>query len=71
MKKLDRKSLNRLDLLFTKNLQGDFGLGNQRTLSDYSKISGIDLKNKKILDLSKATESGFLESIDWKMNPLK
>ncbi len=67
---LDRKSLNRLDLLFTKNLQGDFGLGNQRTLSDYSKISGIDLKNKKILDLSKATESGFLESIDWKMNPL-
>ena len=68
---LDRKSLKRLDLLFTENLEGEFGLGNQRTLSDYSEISGVDLKNKKILDFSKATESEFLESTDWRINPLK
>tara|TARA_B100001989_G_scaffold251154_1_gene229711 strand:- start:1953 stop:2951 length:999 start_codon:yes stop_codon:yes gene_type:complete len=67
---LDRKSLERLDLLFTQNLEGEFGLGRERTLSDYSKMSGIDLKNKKILDFSKATQSEFLESIDWKVNPL-
>jgi hypothetical protein len=34
-------------------------------------ISGIDLKNKIILDLEKATESNFLESLDWKISPLK
>lgn len=68
---LDRKSLERLDLLFTENLEGKFGLGDERTLSEYAKISGIDLKNKKILDLNKATESDFLESLHWKINPLK
>ena len=34
-------------------------------------IGGLDLKNKIILDLSKATTSTFLESTDWKKNPIK
>ena len=46
-------------------------LGNERSLKDYALISGIDLKNKVVLDIEKATESSFLESLDWKISPLK
>ena len=46
-------------------------LGEKRSIEDYALISGIDLKNKIILDLEKATESNFLESLDWKISPLK
>ena len=67
---LDKISLERLDNLFAYKLEGVFGLGNQRSLMDYAGISGIDLQNRKILDLEKATESSFIESLDWKINPL-
>ena len=67
---LDKKSLERLDLLFSEKLDGEYGLGDERTLFEYANLSGIDLKNKKILDLKKATESEYIESIDWKENPL-
>ena len=67
---LDKKSLERLDNLFACKLDGIYGLGDQRTLKDYAAISGMDLKNKKILDLEKATESKFIESLDWKISPL-
>jgi hypothetical protein len=46
-------------------------LGYERSLEDYALISGMDLKNKVVLDMEKATASGFLESLDWKINPLK
>ena len=41
----------------------------KRSLEDYALISGIDLKNNVVLDLEKATESNFLESLDWKISP--
>ena len=47
------------------------GLGNERSLDEYVLISGVDLKNNVVLDLEKATESNFLESLDWKISPLK
>ena len=68
---LDKKSLNRLDDLFVGNVQEPMSLGYERSLEDYASISGIDLKNKVILDIKKATESSFLESLDWKISPLK
>ena len=46
-------------------------LGNERSLADYSEISGIDLENNIVLDLEMATESNFLESLDWKVSPIK
>ena len=46
-------------------------LGSERYLYDYALIRGIDLKNNVVLDLEKATESSFLESLDWKISPLK
>ena len=68
---LDKKSLNRLDDLFAGKVEEPMNLGFDRSIEDYTLISGIDLKNKVVLDIEKATESSFLESIDWKISPLK
>ncbi len=68
---LDQKSLSRLDDLFAGKLEEPIKLGDKRSLKDYALISGIDLKNKVVLDIKKATESSFLESLDWKISPLK
>ena len=67
---LDKKSLNRLDDLFADKVEEPLSLGKERSLEDYALISGIDLKNNLVLDIGKATESSFLESLDWKINPL-
>jgi len=67
---LDQKSLNRLDDLFAGKVEEPMNLGSERSLDDYALISGIDLKNK-VLDLEKATESNFLESLNWKISPIK
>ena len=67
---LDKKSLNRLNDLFADKVEEPLCLGKERSLEDYAFISGIDLKNNLVLDIEKATESSFLESIDWKINPL-
>ena len=67
---LDKKSLNRLDDLFADKVEEPLNLGKERSLKDYALISGIDLKNNLVLDIGKATESSFLESLDWKINPL-
>ena len=67
---LDKKSLNRLDDLFADKVEEPLSLGKERSLEDYTLISGIDLKNNLVLDIEKATESSFLESLDWKINPL-
>ena len=68
---LDKKSLKRLDDLFAGKVEEPMNLGNERSLEDYALLSGIDLKNNTVLDLEKATESNFLESLDWKISPLK
>ena len=68
---LDKRSLNRLDDLFSGKVEEPMNLGYERSLEDYALISGIDLKNKVVLDIEKATGSSFLESLDWKISPLK
>ena len=68
---LDHKSLNRLNDLFAGKVEEPMNLGDKRSLEDYALISGIDLKNNVVLDIEKATESNFLESLDWKISPLK
>ena len=68
---LDHKSLNRLNDLFAGKVEEPMNLGDKRSLKDYALISGIDLENNVVLDIEKATESNFLESLDWKISPLK
>jgi len=67
---LEKKSLDRLDDLFAGKIEDSMGLGSERSLEDYALISGIDLKNKKVLDIEQATKSHFLTSIDWGKNPI-
>jgi len=67
----EKKSLDRLDALFAGELDQEWGLGSDRSLDDYAKISGMDLKNKCILDMDQATTPKFFQSTDWKVNPLK
>lgn len=67
---LDRRSIQRLDALIAGKLDGLMGLGLSRSLKEYSHISGMDLQNKKVLDIKKATEPAFIESLDWKENPI-
>ena len=48
------------------------GLGcDMKYAKDLVYSEGIDLKNKKVLDREKATESSFLESLNWKISTLK
>ena len=68
---LDKKSLARLANLFAGNVEEPLNLGTKRSLDDYALISGIDLKNRLVLDKEKATQSDFLESLDWKISPFK
>ena len=68
---LDRRSIQRLDDLVAGKLDGLMGLGSSRTLDEYALFSGMDIQNKKVLDLTKATEPRFLESLDWTKNPIE
>jgi len=68
---LDRRSIQRLDDLVAGKLEGLMGLGSSRTLAEYALFSGMDIQNKQILDLTKATEPAFLESLDWTKNPIE
>ena len=66
MKEIDASSPIESARLLTAAL----GLGSERTLDEYASFSGIDLPNKQVLDLQKATEPRFLESLDWTKNPI-
>ena len=59
-----------MDDLFARKVEEPMNLGYKRSLEDYAAIGGIDLKNKVVLDIEKATKSEH-ESLDWKISPLK
>ena len=59
-------SINRLIDLIDDKVDGVFGLGNIRTIKDFEYISGINLKEKEIIDSEKAFTSNFLSSLSWK-----
>ena len=45
-----KKSKSRINSIIEEKLSGAYGLGSGRTIDDYRDISGIDIKNKKIVD---------------------
>ena len=47
---LQRKSKKRIEEIIKGKLTDSFGLGSKRTLNDYKDFSGIDIKNKKIVN---------------------
>ena len=62
---LQNKSKKRIENIIMGKLTDSFGLGSKRTLNDYKDFSGIDIKNKKILDPDNAFKFENLLMKDW------
>ena len=68
---LQRKSKIRIEEIIKGKLKGPYGLGSERSLNDYKEFSGIDLKNKKIVNPNNAYQfKGLLEK-DWAQKTTK
>jgi len=62
---LQRKSKKRIEEIIEGKLKDSFGLGSERSLNDYKDFSGIDIKNKKIVDPDNAFRFKTLLQKDW------
>lgn len=65
----EKQSINRLADLVNENIEKPYNLGTARTLEDFKFLSGMNIKDKIITDLKKATTGKFLSSLDWKNTP--
>mgnify|MGYP006239059151 FL=1 len=63
---LQAKSKKRIERIIKNDLTNIYGLGSIRTLSEYKDFTGIDIKNKKIIDGEKAFTFKKLFALDWK-----
>ena len=68
---LQARSKERISRIINKDLTGTFGLGEIRGLDEYKELSGIDIKNKKIVDESKAFTFKKLYALDWEQTAKK
>lgn len=66
---LDRLSKARLGYLINNKLEAPFGLGTLRPINDFEILSGVDLRNKIIVDEEVATNSFCFEEIQSETNP--
>ena len=66
---LDRLSKARLGDLINNKLEAPFGLGTLRPIDDFQILSGVDLRNKKIIDEDVATNSFCFEEIQSETDP--
>ncbi len=62
---LQRKSKIRIEDIVKGKLKGSYGLGSIRSLNDYKEFSGIDIKNKKIVNSNNAYRFEELLEKDW------
>ena len=65
---LDKKSKARLGDLINSKVENPYGLGSERTVEDFGKMAGMDLKKKKVVDLPVATNNFPFVKIDSKLN---
>ena len=63
---LQSRSKERISKIITGDMKGSFGLGLDRSLDDYKELSGIDIKNRKVIDEDKAFTFKKLFETDWK-----
>ena len=61
--------VERIMYLIEGNLEEFWSLGKVNTLEDYAQLSGLDYKNKKVLDEKKAFESEFFLSRELNKKP--
>ncbi len=62
---LQNNSKKRIEYLIKGRLKGVYGLGSERDLDDYKEFSGVDIKNKKIIDSDKSYKFKKLIDHDW------
>ena len=67
--KASSTGLDKLSRLINNEIDGIYGLGNKRTLKDYEFLSGINLRDRKIVDKEKAVTANFVSSLSWKDSP--
>jgi hypothetical protein len=66
---LDKKSKARLGDLINSKVENPYGLGSERTVEDFGKMAGMDLKKKKVVDLPVATNNFPFVKIDSNAEP--
>ena len=68
---LQARSKERIGRIINNDLTGTFGLGQIRSLDEYKDLSGIDIRNRKIVDEDKAYTFKKLYEMDWQQTPKK
>jgi hypothetical protein len=68
---LQARSKERIGRIINNDLTGTFGLGQIRNLDEYKDLSGIDIRNRKIVDEDKAYTFKKLYEMDWQQTPKK
>ena len=68
---LQARSKERISRIINNEITGTFGLGHIRSLDEYKKLSGIDIKNRKIVDEDKANTFKKLYHLDRKQKSKK
>ena len=59
----------KLSNIINQRVEGIYGLGNKRNLSDYEALSGVDLLNKKVTNRTKALTASFISELPWNQLP--
>ena len=65
----EEKSIQKLSNIINQQVEGIYGLGNKRNLSDYETLSGVDLLNKKVTNRTKALTASFISELPWNQLP--
>ena len=68
---LNREEGKRLNAIVENNLEGVYALGQAKNLDDYSLFSGLDIKNKQVLDPGNVFNFNKLKDLKWNQDSEK
>ena len=65
----EEKSVQKLSNIINQQVEGIYGLGNKRNLSDYEALSGVDPFKQKVTNKTKALTASFISELPWNQSP--
>ena len=68
---LKQRGRKRLNAIVENNLEGVYALGQAKNLDDYSLFSGLDIKNKQVLDPENVFNFNKLKDLKWNQDSEK
>ena len=68
---LKQRGRKRLNAIVENNLEGVYALGQAKNLDDYSLFSGLDIKNKQVLDPGNVFNFNKLKDLKWNQDSEK